>query len=185
MADVSQEEINMFKNLTSLVSDESEYQPIASNYNTFSEYDNSFDIPYVDDHPEYQNNTAPLFSVSDKVQIKTAPYQDIKSITVYSLQLGSTTLISRLYSKDAAEYLAKELNSGKSFDDPLMLGILSLGLKYTKSIDTLSLIMSERQKALRKKDYDAAKVYDGKINVAHSDAISVIELITSKIALNK
>ena len=186
MANVSPQEIELFKNFADIVADDSVFDSsIVQKPQGANIYDSPDELAqmYLDYADVPVQSFAPMVQpvIANKVEVLEEPHESVKSIKVYKLKLGNIILINRIYSKDVANFIMNELNSGKSFDDSLVLGILSLGLQYTKNIDSLSSVMKTRQISLRNMDYESAKQHDAEIKKRQDDALKIMKLITSKV----
>lgn len=179
MASASPEEIALMKQYMAAF-DDTTNAPIT-NIQPLTPSDPYTDL-YIEDYVDVSKPyTEPQYVIPQSIEVKEEPHESVKSIKIYKIMCGSTTLITRMYSHDAAQFIKKSLLDGKSFDTPEVLTILSLGLQYTKSVDTLSSVMQERQKALRKNDYDSAKMFDTQISAKQQEAVKVLKLIADRI----
>lgn len=180
MASASPEEIALMKQYMAAFNDtDAEAVNTKPTVTPSDPYMDLYIEDYVDASKPYNEPTQ--YVIPQSIEVKEEPHESVKSIKIYKIMCGSTTLITRMYSHDAAQFIKKSLLDGKAFDTPEVLTILSLGLQYTKSVDTLSSVMQERQKALRKNDYDSAKMYDTQISSKQQEAVKVLKLIADRI----
>ena len=136
--------------------------------------------PYTNYQPQPQ-------TIQSMWEVVSEQYNGSKSLNNYTIRDSATkkAILSNILMKECAYSIANLINSGKTFDSPQVLGIISSGIQYTKEVKKVFEHLKQRGACLRESNYAGAASLDSKIQKNKDTATTIRNELVSYLNTNK